>query len=103
MPKEAKTFEQMMEESDKVMMKYAQIKHKVQVAQMLVESIEENGISHTLQTLISLSTVEDSRIEEMLLMYPSMVCLNKFLKKIPNYEVDAKTFQYLIDQGVHFL
>lgn len=104
MPKEPKTFVEMMEENDKILMKYAAMKHKVQVAEMLVESLTENGESHTLQTLVSLSaTCEDERVHEMLLMYPSLVAMGKFFKKVPSYEVDAKTFEYLMKQGVHFV
>ena len=103
MPKEPKTFEQMMEESDKVLMKYAAIKHKVQIAEMLAESLAQNGESHTLQILVSLSATCDEKIHEMLLMYPSMVAMGTFFKKVPSYEVDAKTFEYLMKQGVHFV
>lgn len=103
MPKEAKTFEEMMALNDKILMKYAMIKHKVQVAEMLVESLGENGASHTLQTLMSLSVGEDEKVQEMILMYPTLVAMNEFFKKVPSYEVDAKTFEYLIKQGVHFV
>lgn len=104
MPKEPKTFEQMMEESDKVLTKYAALKHKVQIAEMLAESLAENGEYNTLQALVSLSaTCDDERVHEMLLMYPSLVAMGAFFKKVPSYEVDAKTFEYLMKQGVHFV
>ena len=39
----------------------------------------------------------------MLVLFPGMVALSKFLKKIPSFEVDAETFEYLVKQGVHFV
>jgi len=104
MPKETKSFEQMMVESDKILMKYASMKHKLESIEMLSESLTENGEFLTLQALVSLSSVGgDSRLNEMLALFPSVVSMGKFFKKVPNYEVDAKTFEYLIKQGVHFL
>ena len=103
MPK-PKTFEEMMEESSKALLKYETFKKRVQTTQILVESLEENGASSTLHLLVSLASTEtDDKIEDMLLMFPTMVCLHKFLKKIPSYEVDEKTFEYLMKQGVHFV
>lgn len=101
---EAKSFEQMMEESDRVLRKYANLKQQVQNIQILAESLDQNGASQTLQVLASLSTTEsDPRIDSMLAMLPAMVAIQKFFKKIPSYEVDAADFEYLIKQGVHFI
>lgn len=103
-PKEAKSFEQMMEESDKVLMKYAAMKHKLESVEMLSESLAENGEFLTLQALVSLSSPGgDPRLNEMLAIFPSIASMGRFFKKVPSYEVDAKTFEYLIRQGVHFI
>lgn len=102
MPEKTKSLEQMMEESDRVLMKYANIQHQLQIAQMLVESLDTNGASQTLQMLLSLSDKE-KKARDMLVMFPALVTIQVFFKRIPNYEVDAETFEYLIKQGVHFI
>jgi hypothetical protein len=104
MPKECKSLEKMMEESDRILMKFAEMKHRLQSVEMLSESLAENGESLTLQTLVSLSVGENSRrLNEMLAMLPAVSTTARFFKRVPNYEVDAKTFEYLIKQGVHFI
>jgi hypothetical protein len=104
MPKQAKSFEDMMEETSRMMFKHEAMKKKIQATQIVIESVEENGETVTLQTLISLSAMsEDDKVDEMLLLFPGMVELNKFLKKIPSFEVDAETFERLIKDGRHFV
>ncbi len=103
-PKKPKTLEDMMEETDKMLMKYERIKHTLQLTEILMESISENGEHNTLQMLVSLSSIKkDERVEDMISMFPTLVCMNQFLKKIPAFEVDAETFERLIKEGIHFI
>jgi len=102
--KKHKSFEEMMEETSRMMQKYSEMKKKMQATQIVIESVEENGETMTLHTLISLSvTSESDKVDEMLVIFPGMVELNKFLKKIPSFEVDAETFERLIKDGRHFV
>lgn len=96
---EGKSFEEMLLEESRVLQKYAKMKEEIQIAQMLVESLEKNGATATLQLLISISAVENTeKLNDMIAMFSSMVNLGKFLKKIPSYEVDEKTFEHLLAQ-----
>ncbi len=95
----------MMMEASRALQKYEEMKHKIQATQILIESVEENGEGATLHTLISLSVASsgDKKVEDMLALFPTMVEMSKFLKKIPSFEVDAETFERLIKDGRHFV
>ena len=43
MPKQPKSFEEMMEETSRMMQKYSEMKKKIQSPQIVIESVEENG------------------------------------------------------------
>lgn len=66
----------------------------------VVECLEKYGYDATLHQLVVLSTVyQDKYLEEYLALFPTVCVLRDFLKKIPVYDVDEETFEYLMKQG----
>lgn len=67
----------------------------------VVEALEKYGFRETLHQMvvISHSGKGDQYLEEMLTILPTITALRDFLKKIPTYEVDEETFEYLLKSG----
>ena len=62
----------------------------------LVKSLNTFGSEETLKLLLQFSK-DDLIVNQLLMMYPSIVSIGNFLYGKPIFQVDEKTFQTLVD------
>jgi hypothetical protein len=87
-----------LEDMHKEMVKKIQFEKRLHGAVILSESFNENGVYHTIQITVSAS-IEDSRLDDVLCLIPSMAAISEFMKRIPSYEVDEKMFDAALKSG----
>lgn len=67
----------------------------------VIESIEKHGWNATLHNVVVCCSkgAGDEYLNEFLTVMPTIACLRDFFKKMPTYEVDPETFEYLMKTG----
>lgn len=70
----------------------------------VVECLEKHGWTVTLHQCVAIASYGthgqgDDYLNELLSVMPTIYAMREFFKRMPTYEVDAETFEYLMKSG----